>query len=431
MSGIRSLQQAGRGGDTHLAHLRTGELVLPPEILDKRLISSLEKKLNDNGFQYSELVVGDEDVSINPATGLPEFGLFSKLKKAVSKAWKGVKKVIDPIAKVAQFVPGPWQPYATIYNKGKAAINIAKGEAGAGDYLTLMAGSTGGNTGGGKFFDSFSKVKEAGFEGLKSLPGQLFQGAKSFLESPIEGIRTLGSNVMTSFGMGTPSPEAQQAQNFLNNMSPEELAQYKATNPEGYAKVLEKAAGQSFNLFSGDPGYDPTTGKGQSRIGMIEDFLKSAGKGAGKLRSGIEGLTGIDPAFALLAKRYGELAEKAAEKEQYGMGDIREMRPDLVPPVYQGGLGGFNLGFAEGGEVLDMRDGGESAGPGTGTSDDIPAMLSDGEFVMTAKAVRNAGAFDVQEGAGGIMQLAPSGNPSREKGSDNMMTLMKYLEGVA
>ena len=34
---------------------------------------------------------------------------------------------------------------------------------------------------------------------------------------------------------------------------------------------------------------------------------------------------------------------------------------------------------------LDMREGGESEGPGTGTSDDIPAMLSDGEFVMTAK----------------------------------------------
>lgn len=35
--------------------------------------------------------------------------------------------------------------------------------------------------------------------------------------------------------------------------------------------------------------------------------------------------------------------------------------------------------------------GGEIVGPGTGTSDSIPAMLSDGEFVMTAKAVRNAG----------------------------------------
>jgi hypothetical protein len=35
--------------------------------------------------------------------------------------------------------------------------------------------------------------------------------------------------------------------------------------------------------------------------------------------------------------------------------------------------------------------GGEVTGPGSGTSDSIPAMLSDGEFVMTAKAVRNAG----------------------------------------
>ena len=32
-------------------------------------------------------------------------------------------------------------------------------------------------------------------------------------------------------------------------------------------------------------------------------------------------------------------------------------------------------------------EGGEIVGPGTGTSDSIPAMLSDGEFVMTAKAV--------------------------------------------
>jgi hypothetical protein len=54
---------------------------------------------------------------------------------------------------------------------------------------------------------------------------------------------------------------------------------------------------------------------------------------------------------------------------------------------------------AEGGGVLDLRQGGESEGPGTGTSDDIPAMLSDGEFVMTAKAVRGAGGGDRREGA--------------------------------
>ena len=41
--------------------------------------------------------------------------------------------------------------------------------------------------------------------------------------------------------------------------------------------------------------------------------------------------------------------------------------------------------------VTSAAGGGEIVGPGTGTSDSIPAMLSDGEFVMTAKAVRNAG----------------------------------------
>tara|TARA_B100001250_G_scaffold69854_2_gene56229 strand:- start:13344 stop:14453 length:1110 start_codon:yes stop_codon:yes gene_type:complete len=51
-------------------------------------------------------------------------------------------------------------------------------------------------------------------------------------------------------------------------------------------------------------------------------------------------------------------------------------------------------------------------GPGTGTSDDIPAMLSDGEFVMTAEAVRNAG--------GG----------SREKGTQKMYALMDSLENA-
>ena len=56
------------------------------------------------------------------------------------------------------------------------------------------------------------------------------------------------------------------------------------------------------------------------------------------------------------------------------------------------------LQYAQGG-VLDLQGGGESRGPGTGTSDSIPAMLSDGEFVMTAKAVRGAGGGNRREGA--------------------------------
>jgi hypothetical protein len=56
--------------------------------------------------------------------------------------------------------------------------------------------------------------------------------------------------------------------------------------------------------------------------------------------------------------------------------------------------------FADGGitQAYPRRKGGIS-GPGTGTSDDIPAMLSDGEFVLTAKAVRGAGKGSRREGA--------------------------------
>ena len=66
---------------------------------------------------------------------------------------------------------------------------------------------------------------------------------------------------------------------------------------------------------------------------------------------------------------------------------------------------------AKGGSIREFpRKSGPINGPGTGTSDDIPAMLSDGEFVFTAKAVRNAG--------GG----------SRRKGAARMYKLMKSLE---
>lgn len=56
---------------------------------------------------------------------------------------------------------------------------------------------------------------------------------------------------------------------------------------------------------------------------------------------------------------------------------------------------------------------GQISGPGTETSDDIPAMLSDGEFVMTARAVRGMG------------------NGSRREGARKMYALMHKLENNA
>jgi hypothetical protein len=86
--------------------------------------------------------------------------------------------------------------------------------------------------------------------------------------------------------------------------------------------------------------------------------------------------------------------------------------PDLSAPVQQPTYP--VPGYAKGGDPKPThfpRKTGPINGPGTGTSDSIPAMLSDGEFVFTAKAVRNAG--------GG----------SRRKGAKRMYALMKKLEG--
>ena len=63
--------------------------------------------------------------------------------------------------------------------------------------------------------------------------------------------------------------------------------------------------------------------------------------------------------------------------------------------------------------VQTVAGGGEIMGPGTPTSDSIPAMLSDGEFVMNAKAVRGAGGGD------------------RKKGAQRMYAMMRQFEGRA
>ena len=86
--------------------------------------------------------------------------------------------------------------------------------------------------------------------------------------------------------------------------------------------------------------------------------------------------------------------------------------------------------FSEGGIAeLDMREGGESEGPGTGTSDDVPAMLSDGEFVMTAAATKGAGAYDLNKTKKGI-ELIKTTDSDRERGVTNMRELMNIFEAV-
>ena len=84
---------------------------------------------------------------------------------------------------------------------------------------------------------------------------------------------------------------------------------------------------------------------------------------------------------------------------------------------YSATTGGV-MGMADGGDVDNFpRRTGEIRGPGTKTSDSIPAMLSDGEFVQRADAVNGAG----------VMMGAKNAQEAREKGSDFMYALQSKL----
>ena len=100
------------------------------------------------------------------------------------------------------------------------------------------------------------------------------------------------------------------------------------------------------------------------------------------------------------------------------------------------------MAYAQGGAV-QMQTGGEMDpsqfprmdgdinGPGTETSDDIPAMLSDGEFVMTGRAVRGAGSYEMQADPNGIISLMPTLKENRERGMNLMYKMMDTFAGKA
>ena len=139
-------------------------------------------------------------------------------------------------------------------------------------------------------------------------------------------------------------------------------------------------------------------------------------------------LSGGRPQEVVMASQGGEMYPNK------GLEALSEVAPDVVKRM------GYNMGgyvmpmaYAEGGNVAveDFeRMNGQINGEGTETSDDVPAMLSDGEFVMTGQAVRGAGTYDMKNNSG-IITLSPTGAPSRDGGTDLMYKLMEAFSSQA
>jgi hypothetical protein len=527
------LAQAGRGEDTALAHVRPGEVVIPPEAFeDPEFESLIEKKFEELNIDPARMVVGVGIASLNPITGLEEFGFFKKLARGVKKV---VKKVIKPLAKVAQFIPGPWQPLAVLANKAFTVYDVAKGRASPLALLTMGKGvpAGGGSSGIGSLFGGVKEFVTKGADGV-GLLGNLNKGLGSLFTGPgadkfgrfgklgdlvtgpgADKIGRFGRLGDFAGGIGDALGVTNYAQQAMAQRDPSDvldevyqsegdgsqaptsvqqtILEMKAagSTPEQILQALNQSGSQQQAQGGGTPQWLKTIGDylGFGGKSGLEDVYGPGttnpisglfgGSGGGGFNLGGVGGAGVAAVLAKLAydeaknrkgvqltpamtmSRYGgyQLAKRDAEAAGEAAPDRRDFGMMEDMPVLSGGrktpvaeepVAGMRYGgevmpmqmryggmvpmaYATGGNVSTedfKKKNGKINGEGTETSDDIPAMLSDGEFVMTGRAVRGAGSFDMDSN-NGIITLTPKGGEDRDKGTQLMYEMMELFAEYA
>jgi len=390
---LQGIAALGRNEDTYLAHVAPDEMVVPAQALrDNPLLKvAIEKSISNYGIDPNQFLVGNGGMDLNPLTGLPEFGFLSKV-------WKKAKGVIKKIAPIASVIPGPWQPFAAVYQKGNALNNIAKGDGGIGDLLTLGAGgsqkifgeggalkniSSGGfKTMGGGFTDALKNIGQV--DKLDKL-GNVVQGETVFnpfrygaelgktygenqrqgyggIFSNVGGADTLGGQTFNTFtSSGNPAggimnavggPQGQMMltsnqsgggditswlnSNFNTNDRTMINGQVAIRSNDGNYYTEEQAK-QMYNQQSQPQSSGMFGGKksGQSYLGTIEDFLK--GKKSDFSTSG-SGRIGID--------RTGVGSIFGGNPGQSGIGRIEDfIKGNPSDPVRDGGMFGGNAGL--------------------------------------------------------------------------------------
>ena len=487
MTPMQGIARLGRNEDDTLAHVATGEMIVPPQSITPQTRSMIESDMMNMGMNPNQYVVGGQN-SINPNTGMPEFFL--------KKLFKKIKKVVKKVAPIAiNFIPG-------VGPVAKAALTAAAGKAsGMSTKEALLSGAL--SFGGSKIGSAvkggrFSRLKDfftpgegvTGRFGGKFGPnirrgiGQFFGQAFTPQDQlpqveVVDGgplgtttYRTTDGQILTKTDLqnmgfsfdaaGNPVAPAQTGgiANFMDGKSPMEFLSAKFL-PDSLEKALGTGPGGTF-LGGGDEKSQGLGTLGKVGLSGLAGLIGKLAYEEAKRNKGVP-LTPLTTMDQL--GRYNIAAEIARQKGEEMPSRVEfGLNPSGMPVLQGGGTGitprsaamggmiykqadGDHNGimqFADGG-IVQMQEGGEAPidpanfppmdgdinGPGTETSDDIPAMLSDGEFVMTAKAVRGAGGFDMAKGNNGIVTLTPNGNPGRESGNRIMYKLMEHFGSMA
>ena len=375
MQGLESLNQfkkfvssiggLGRFEDTYIVHAAEGETVVPMEVLDQNplLKKRLFKSMIDMGIEPGRYIVGNELNSKNPVTGQPEFFL---------------KKVVDRLKKAAGDISGYAAPIVgAMYGPAAGALV----GAGLGAFKRENPGDP-------------SQWAQMGMRGgaagaLSNLAlGQKMFGGRGAYDVYGEG---LGNYDVAGLGkriLGIGDKGAYEG--------PFGLGDFLKSGEDTYRnKTLNKLFGKAPDIpltMEEEAVLDKPLSELTTRDKNILDGIEARKKG-GIGPAGMSWKEMIVP-YAGMALGLGALIDMTSKDE-----DVGEKADPYVPHGLRfESILNPQLQYAQGG-VMDLQQGGESVGPGTGTSDSIPAMLSDGEFVMTAKAVRGAGGGDRREGA--------------------------------
>ena len=467
------LAQFGRNGDTYMVHAAEGETFVPKEVLEANpgLKESLFSQMRSMGVENPErYIVGSGLNSLNPITGQPEFFLgkiFKSLKSVVKGVVKVVKKVapfVIPLA-IDAFLPGLGTIAAGALGSGIGTL-IQGGSAKDALKSAALGGFAGGMMGGFRnvaqnkpLFDQMLPSKTGAFKldtdnwitkGLgfgdktsSSIKNQVNTLDRSInkIDSAIEGHAKYGTGHMQSPSTsGNPPPGSMMSPSIYEKpigsttygkpigsstsgiTTPKNLTFNQAydqlKNPPSMLDYLKKRE-YSKALF----GETNTLADLMKKFPRLSDeqykaLLKTNPGILRKVGPSVALGLGATAAFGGFDRRVPEKIETASEKaaklyaanpQKYSTLPLdhnyfapRRYTPQYYTPRYAAG----------GGEMYPERIG-AIAGPGTGVSDDVPALLSDGEFVMTAKAVRGAG------------------NGSRDKGVRKMYQMMRRFEGGA
>ena len=180
----------GRFGDDSIAHIETGEIVVPKALIENnpRLKEQIFAELREAGIEDPEqYVVGSKANSINPETGLMEFGFLKKIFKGVGKVFKGIGKFLKKTASIVLpiVLAGFGMPvgFAGMFGSGIGTL-IQGGNFKDALKASLLSGLTAGVLkGAGAAFKGGTFGE--GFRGAFDTGGKGFCGKEGFIENAL------------------------------------------------------------------------------------------------------------------------------------------------------------------------------------------------------------------------------------------------------